>query len=150
MLIYLTPPSSTASSAEAAARSSITGIFALFSLMYRCWNIGKISHWCGYWSLVVLLFLLFLLLSIGFIIVWSVAFSPTVFTIIKTRPHIMAAFSNGAHMSQKTEVDADCIRKEHAEIPALCYICHWNKSGTLISRVNQIHSSSVGELFIEF
>lgn len=79
--------------------------------MFRCWITEKTSHWCCYWPLVVLLFLLVLLLSIWFIIVWSTAFSPTVCTFIKTRPHIMAAFSNGAHRSQKTEVDTDCIRK---------------------------------------
>lgn len=78
----------------------------------------------------------------------SAAFSPTVLPFIKTEPHILTAFSNGVHRSQMSRVDADCIRKEHAEIPALCSVCHWNKSGTLISWVNQIHSSNVGELFI--
>lgn len=147
----LPPPSSTASSAEAAAWSSI---FTLLNLMFRCLNTGKISHWCCYWPQVVLFcfvfFLLVLLLSVWLIMVSSAAFSPTVLLFIKTEPHIMTAFSNGVHRSQMPRVDADCIRKEHAEIPALCSVCHWNKSGTLISWVNQIHSSNVGELFIAF
>lgn len=52
----LPPPSSTASSAEAAAWSSI---FTLLNLMFRCLNTGKISHWCCYWPLVVLFFFFF-------------------------------------------------------------------------------------------
>lgn len=100
VLACLTPPSSTASSAQAAARSSIAGIFAHLSPMFGCWNTGKTSHWCCCWPLVVLLFLLLLLLSFWFIIVWSAVFGPTVFTFIKTQPHAVVAFSNGAHRAR--------------------------------------------------
>lgn len=120
------------------------------------WIQEKISHWCCYWPLVVLFFCFLFFVCFcccsqsGWLWFSSAAFSPTVLPFIKTEPHIMTAFSNGIHRSQMSRVDADCIRKEHAEIPALCSVCHWNKSGTLISWVNQIHSSNVGELFIEF
>lgn len=137
---------SASSTASSAAQSSIAGIFALLSLMFRCLEYRKNL-------------LLMLLLTSGCLVNFAVVVAlnlvdcclkcciqPT----IKMQPHIMAAFSSRVHSSQMFRVDVDCIRKEHAEIPALCCVCHWNKSGTVILWVNQIHSSHVGELFREF